>query len=143
MTMIALVGNAEVWVNGELVHRSKNRITEQGLEYFAQLVAATATQLRIKAIAAASGVTPTTATQTALSQAEKRRARTALSRTSNVLTFTATFVGLQANIREMGIFNATATGGGKMVARWLTALIPLTTGDRARVSWRVQFGTEG
>lgn len=135
-----MTGGVEVKVNGQ-VQAGPNRITNNGLIFFAQMVAATATQSRIKAIAVATNATPTTATQTRLSGAEKRRRLVSLVRTGNVLTYTATFVGLAANIAEMGLFTASATGAGTMIARWLTAVIPLTTGDRMPVSWFVRFGT--
>lgn len=140
MSRVCLHGHVKVYRNGVLVEEGPNRITDVGLAFFAQLVYGTATQGRVAAISISTNGVATTATQTSMFS-EKGRARTSKSISDNSITFTATFLNESGSINSMGLHNATATGGGKMIARWLTAAVPLTTGDRMPVTWTVVFGT--
>lgn len=140
MSRVCLHGHVKVYRNGVLVAEGPNRITDVGLAFFAQLVYGTATQSRVAAMSVSTSAVPTAGSQTSMFS-ERGRARTSKSITGESITFTATFLGESGTINSMGLHNATATGAGKMIARWLTAQIPLTTSDRMPVTWTVLFGT--
>lgn len=58
--------------------------------------------------------------------------------TNNTLTFGGTFTGLDGNVSEAGVFNASTSG--TMLCRTVFTPIPLTSTDTLTISWTVTIG---
>ena len=118
----------------------KNLIVTAGANLIAQIFANSG-GTRPAAMGVGTNTTAPAIAQTDLQTALVRKALTGISRSSNVITYTALFATGVATgtIQEGGLFSATTAG--TMFARFLTGAFSKASTDQLTMTWGLRFGT--